>query len=116
MGKDSLGKQRVNSSYQLRLVAYPLSVHTLKDFYPGVAAVHCGFDLRSIRGAGSQRSKFGDRRQSFDLESPSVRLRASSGLPREMTVRLKACGVLAVEPNGPFGATHVSSAENSVLR
>ena len=79
-------------------------------------AVRCGFDSRSIRGAGSQRSKFGDRRQSFDLKSPSVRLKASSGPSREMTVRSRAWGVLSLEPNVPSESTCVYSAEISVLR
>lgn len=61
-----------------------------KTSTPKATAVRCGFDSRSIRGAASQRSKFGDRRQSFDLKSPSVRLKASSGLSREMTVRLES--------------------------
>ena len=83
---------------------------------PRATAVRCGFDSRSIRGAGSQCSKFGDRRQSFDLKSPSVRLRVSSALPREMTVRSRAWGVLSLEPNVPSASTYVSSAEISVLR
>ena len=87
-----------------------------KTSTPKATAVRCGFDSRSIRGAASQRSKFGDRRQSFDLKSPSVRLKASSGLPREMTVRSKAWGVLSLEPNVPSESTCVYSAEISVLR
>ena len=83
---------------------------------PKATAVRCGFDSRSIRGSASQRSKFGDRRQSFDLKSPSVRLKASSGLSREMTVRSRAWGVLSLEPNVPSESTCVYSAEISVLR
>lgn len=73
-----------------------------KTSTPRANAVRCGFDSRSIRGAGSQRSKFGDRRQSFDLKSPSVRSRA--------------WGVLSLEPNVPSASIYVSSAEISVLR
>ena len=87
-----------------------------KTSTPKATAVRCGFDSRSIRGAASQRSKFGDRRQSFDLKSPSVRLKASSGLSREMTVRSRAWGVLSLEPNVPSESTCVYSAEISVLR
>ena len=75
-GNIHLCEQRVNSSYQLRLVAYLLSVYTLQDVHSEATAVRCGFVQRSIRGAASQRSKFGDRRQSFDLKSPVVRLQS----------------------------------------
>ena len=50
------------------------------------------------------------------LKSPSVRLKASSGLSREMTVRSRAWGVLSLEPNVPSESTCVYSAEISVLR
>lgn len=87
-----------------------------KTSIPRATVVRCGFDSRSIRGAGSQRSKFGDRRQSFDLKSPSVRLKVSSGLPREMTVRPRVWGVLSLEPNVPSASIYTSTAVISVLR